>query len=151
MVLYQLFWRYMNRQSIINYMIIEMSIILLLLTNSVSDQNFQLPSTFPFYREHFRQNGYWLFYWGYFLDLSKAFDTDLWTRPKSHCNWFQSYHSWRTHAVSVGQELYHLIPMTLGVPQGRILGPLLFLVSLTIYTIVILYIVCWWHCCIYIF
>ena len=73
-----------------------------------------------------------------FLDLSKAFDTVdhnlLLHKLKSvglsevTVNWFQSYLANRKQRTSVGDTLSVAAPITVGVPKGSILGPLLFLI-----------------------
>ena len=73
-----------------------------------------------------------------FLDLSKAFDTvdhplllqkltniGLTT---STTQWFRSYLTNRSQIISVGDAQSASTEMPIGVPQGSILGPLLFLI-----------------------
>ena len=72
-----------------------------------------------------------------FCDLKKAFDTCdhhiLLSKLKKYgvegmeLDWFQSYLSNHKQFVSVGNRSSSLLEISLGVPQGSILGPLLFL------------------------
>ena len=75
---------------------------------------------------------------GVFLDLSKAFDTIdhniLLKKLKFYgldyisSKWFESYLHDRKQYVTVNSEKSSLDSISLGVPQGSILGPLLFLI-----------------------
>ena len=71
------------------------------------------------------------------LDLSTAFDiidhTILLDRLNVYygiselaLGWFKSYMSVRTHLVKVGSTLSHPAALQYGVPQGSVLGPILF-------------------------
>ena len=74
---------------------------------------------------------------GIFVDLTKAFDTVnhsiLFKKLQYYgirgvaLDWFRSYLSGRQQCVAIGGSLSSFKPINIGVPQGSILGPILFL------------------------
>ena len=75
---------------------------------------------------------------GIFIDLSKAFDTvdhkiltkklELYGIKGCNLRWFESYLSNRKQFITYGDKQTNIETITCGVPQGSILGPLLFLI-----------------------
>ena len=73
-----------------------------------------------------------------FIDLSKAFDTvdhkiltkklELYRIKGCNLGWIESYLSNRKEFITYGDKQTNLETITCGVPQGSILGPLLFLI-----------------------
>ena len=85
--------------------------------------------------ESFNQDNFTI---GVFIDLSKAFDTvdhnillnklSFYGVRNNNLKWFKSYLSNRKQYVSTDQVTTDMVSITCGVPQGSILGPLLFLI-----------------------
>ena len=74
------------------------------------------------------------------IDMSAAFDLvdhnlmiekmSIYGFSESTCLWFLNYLSNRRQCVSINGVVSKLLPVALGVPQGSVLGPLLY----TLYT-----------------
>ena len=82
-----------------------------------------------------------MFACGIFNDLQKAFDTvnhDILLHKLDHYGirdlpnkWFQSFLSGRCHYTSIKDKSSNKLPITHGVPQRSVLGPLLFILYIS--------------------
>ena len=80
------------------------------------------------------------FSYGVFIDLQKAFDTvnqDILLQKLDYCGfrgiineWFSSYLRQRTQVTIIESQTSDSSRVNCGVPQGSVLGPLLFLLSI---------------------
>ena len=74
------------------------------------------------------------------MDLSKAFNTinyeillyklQFYGFNASSLNWIKNYLDNRKHYVQIENSKSDILPILLGLPQGSILGPLMFLIYL---------------------
>ena len=78
-----------------------------------------------------------------FIDLKKAFDLVdhecLVFKPEEYCgvrgsslDWFRNYLTTRTQRVQFGNDMYSTRAIRFGVPQGSVLGPLLFVLYISV-------------------
>ena len=103
-----------------------------------------------------------LFSWGVFIDLKKAFDTvdhKILLHKLDHYGfrgvinkWFSSYLEGRTQTTQIGSFISKRKNTTCGVPQGSVLGPLLFLIYVNDIQessdkLNFFFLICWWHEC----
>ena len=111
---------------------------------------FMTPNQFGFRKGHetqhcvlnflknIRDNSHMKYHVGLFLDLRKAFDTVdheilldklvYYGFDENAINWVRHYLKGRLQATDVEGEISNVLEVILGVPQGSILGPLLFLI-----------------------
>ena len=116
----------------------------------IEQKNLLTPSQYGFRKAHSTQHAILdivnaiqtnmnnrLFSCGIFIDLKKAFDTadhEILLRKLDHYGfrgiihiWFSSYLQGRTQTTQIGPHISERLDSTCGVPQGSVLGPLLFL------------------------
>ena len=119
------------------------------MTSYIEKHNLLYPSQYGFRKGHSTQHAILdindiqanmnqrLLSCGVFIDLKKAFDTvdhEMLLNKLNHYgfrgiinDWFSSYLNNRTQTTQVGQHISNKAIITCGVPQGSVLGPLLFL------------------------
>jgi len=98
----------------------------------------QICQTFPLYDNIHRAFDGKSWIDAIYLDISKAFDSvpymELLYKPHSFgitvnlWRWFWQYLMNRYHCININNHLSDYLPALSGVPQGSILGPLLFII-----------------------